>query len=323
MRAKRINHKSEQCYFLDSNDIQHIAEQLKLINANILIIDSIQTLISDAVDGIQGSITQIRQCATELQHLAKKENISIFIIGHINKEGNLAGPKILEHMVDVVLQFEGDHQNQYRMLRTLKNRYGSTAELGIYEMNHSGLQEVSNASQAFIEHREENYSGIAVAVGMEGLRPIMIETQALVSPAVYGNPQRTTNGIDQRRMHMILAVLEKRCGLKLGNKDVFLNITGGIKLKDTAIDLGMICSIISSYLDQSINQKFCFASEVGLSGEIRPVSHIELRIKEAAKLGFKKIFISKSQKISFKAPNGLSIEVCSKIQDVVPKVFKV
>ncbi|HIF14431.1 MAG TPA: DNA repair protein RadA [Bacteroidetes bacterium] len=323
MRAKRINHESDQCYFLDSNDIRHIAEQLKLIDANILIIDSIQTLISDAVEGIQGSITQIRQCATELQHLAKKENISIFIIGHINKEGHLAGPKILEHMVDVVLQFEGDDRNQYRMLRTLKNRYGSTAELGIYEMTHLGLEEVSNASQAFIEQREENYSGIAVGVGMEGLRPIMIETQALVSPAVYGNPQRTTNGIDQRRVHMLLAVLEKRCGLKLGTKDVFLNIAGGIKLKDTALDLGMICCIISSYLDQSINPKCCFASEVGLSGEIRPISHIELRIKEAAKLGFKKIFISSSQKMNFQTPKGISIEHCNKIQDVVPKVFKV
>ena len=322
LRAERLKLKSEHCFFLDSHDSQHILEQCKLIDADILVIDSIQTMASQEIEGIQGSIGQIRQCTTEFQKMAKKENVSVFLIGHINKEGNLAGPKILEHMVDVVLQFEGDHQNHYRLIRTMKNRFGSTSELGIYDMKMSGLTPVSNPSQAFLENRTESDSGIAVAVGLEGIRPIMIETQALVSPAVYGNPQRSTNGLDLRRVNMLLAVLEKRCGLKLGNKDVFLNIAGGIKLKDPAMDLANVSSIISSYMDQVIPSKSCFAAEVGLSGEIRPIAQMDIRLKEAHKLGFEKIFISKAQQYSSDLAKKINIIPCARLQDVVPHLFK-
>ena len=322
IRAERLGLSYNNAYFLDSHDSQHVLEQCKLLNAEILIIDSIQTMASQEIDGIQGSIGQIRQCTTEFQQLAKSNDIPVFLIGHINKEGNLAGPKILEHMVDVVLQFEGDAQNQYRLLRTIKNRFGSTSELGIYDMKMQGLSPVYNPSQAFLEHRCENDSGIAVAIGLEGIRPIMIETQALVSPAVYGNPQRSSNGFDLRRLNMHLAVLEKRCGLKLGNKDVYLNITGGIKLKDPAIDLATICAIISSYMDQVIPSKSCFAAEVGLSGEIRPIAQIDLRIKEAEKMGFERLFISSAQQFSKGLSHQLKLIPCARLQDVTPKLFK-
>ena len=259
---------------------------------SLVIIDSIQTLQSPEVDSVPGSVAQIRECTGELIQFAKESNTPVVLIGHITKEGNIAGPKVMEHMVDVVLQFEGDRQHLYRLLRSSKNRFGSTNELGIYEMQGSGLKEVHDPSQVLMSQRDEGLSGSAIAASMEGARPMMIEAQALVSSAAYGTPQRTTTGFDQRRLHMLLAVLEKRCGLAIGKFDVFVNMAGGLRVDDPAIDMAVICAALSSSEDYPIPAKTCFAGEVGLSGEIRPVTRIEQRIHEAEKLGFEEIFVS-------------------------------
>ncbi|MFN7012646.1 MAG: DNA repair protein RadA [Bacteroidia bacterium] len=292
MRAERINIKNEQCYILTETNTQNIFKQVEDIAPQLLIIDSIQTLYTSYIDSSPGSVSQIRECAAEMLKFAKESGIPVFLIGHITKEGTLAGPKVLEHMVDTVLHFEGDRNHIYRLLRTTKNRFGSTNELGIYEMQSGGLRQVSNPSEILITQREEPISGVAIAATMEGMRPMLIEVQALVSSAVYGTPQRSTTGFDARRLNMLLAVLEKRVGFRLGQKDVFLNIAGGIRVDDPAIDMSVVTSILSSSEDLPVPQNVCFAGEIGLSGEIRPVNRIDSRISESEKLGFEKIYIS-------------------------------
>jgi len=293
MRADRIGKDQSKCYILTETNTSKILSQTQQVQPDLLIIDSIQTLSSPHLDSAPGSISQVRDCAVELQRFAKETNIPVFLIGHITKEGSLAGPKLLEHIVDTVLQFEGDQHYTYRILRTKKNRFGSTDEMGIYEMQSTGLREVSNPSELLLSQNEEDLSGSAVAATMEGMRPMLIETQALVSTAVYGTPQRTATGFDLRRLSMLLAVLEKRCGFQYGQQDVFLNLAGGIKIADPAIDLAIVSALISSLEDIAVPSTVCFAGEVGLSGEIRAVSRIEQRIQEADKLGFNQIFISK------------------------------
>ena len=320
MRADRLNFSDSNCQILCETNTQHIFQQIQEIKPTILVIDSIQTLYTNSIDSSAGSISQIRECTAELLNYAKASGTPVMLIGHINKDGNIAGPKILEHMVDVVLQFEGERNHVYRILRAHKNRYGSTAELGIYEMQSHGLREVSNPSEILLSQKDEAMSGMAISATMEGIRPLMIETQALVSSAVYGTPQRSATGFDLRRLSMLLAVLEKRCGFRLGAKDVFLNITGGIKVDDPAIDLGVVCAILSSNVDMAIQDKNCFAAEVGLLGEIRPVNRCDQRIQEAEKLGFERIFISKYNKIE---RQDFSIEVVkvSKIEEVFKMLF--
>lgn len=292
MRAERIKIKNEKCYILTETNTQNIFKQVEEVEPQLLIIDSIQTLHTSYIDSSPGSISQIRECAAEMLKFAKETGTPVFLIGHITKEGTLAGPKVLEHMVDTVLHFEGDRNHIYRLLRTTKNRFGSTNELGIYEMQSGGLRQVSNPSEILITQREEPISGVAIAATMEGMRPMLIEVQALVSSAVYGTPQRSTTGFDARRLNMLLAVLEKRVGFRLGQKDVFLNIAGGIRVDDPAIDMSVVTSILSSSEDLPVPQNVCFAAEIGLSGEIRPVNRIDSRISEAEKLGFEKIYIS-------------------------------
>ena len=293
LRAERIGKSNHEVYVFTETSVDSIINQIKETRPNVVVIDSIQTLHSANIESSPGSVSQIRECASEIQQYAKYLNIPVFLIGHITKEGQLAGPKVLEHMVDTVLQFEGDRNYGYRILRSIKNRFGSTSELGIYEMKNTGLREVENPSEILLSHRDENLSGIAIAATMEGMRPILIETQALVSTAAYGTPQRTTTGFDTRRLNMLLAVLEKRNGFRLGIKDVFLNIAGGLSVSDPAIDLAVVASVLSSNEDNAIDKFTCFAAEVGLSGEIRSINRIEQRIKEADKLGFEKIYISK------------------------------
>ena len=320
MRAERITSKDDNCYILTETKTQNIFRQIQEIEPEIVIIDSIQTLHTDYIESTAGSISQIRECTAELIKFAKETNVPMILIGHITKDGTIAGPKILEHMVDTVLQFEGDRNHVYRILRSLKNRFGSTAELGIYEMQGSGLREVSNPSEILLSHREEELSGTAIASTLEGMRPLMIEIQALVSTAVYGTPQRSTTGYNAKRLNMLLAVLEKRAGFRLGTKDVFLNVTGGISVDDPAIDLAVVASILSSNEDIAVGKDVCFAGEVGLSGEIRPVNRVEQRIQEAEKLGFATIFVSKYNKISIK--NSLiKIVLVSKIEEVVGHLF--
>jgi len=297
MRAERIGEGASDCYVLTETSTQNIFSHIQNIEPNLLVIDSIQTLHTQAIESSPGSVSQIRESAAELLRFAKETYTPVILIGHITKDGNIAGPKILEHMVDVVLQFEGDRNHMYRILRAQKNRFGSTAELGIYEMVSTGLREVHNPSEVLISQKDEALSGTAVAASVEGMRPMLIEVQALVSSAVYGTPQRSATGFDLRRLGMLLAVLEKRCGFRLGAKDVFLNITGGIKVDDPSIDLCVIAAILSSNEDIAISDKICFAGEVGLSGEIRPATRIEQRISEAEKLGYEQIFISRHCKI--------------------------
>ena len=320
MRAERLGYLDSECQVLAETNTQNMFQQILHLQPSLVVIDSIQTLFTNSLDSSPGSISQIKECTSELMAFAKESGTPVVLIGHINKDGHIAGPKILEHMVDVVLQFEGDRNHLYRILRAHKNRYGSTAELGIYEMGSIGLREVDNPSEILISQKDEALSGITVSATLEGARPMMIETQSLVSSAVYGTPQRSATGFDLRRLSMLLAVLEKRCGFRLGAKDVFLNITGGIKVDDPAIDLGIVCAILSSNVDMPINDKYCFSAEVGLSGEIRPVNRCEQRILEAQKLGFEKIFISKYNKI--KASN-YSIEVVTvgKIEEVFKALF--
>ncbi len=292
MRADRIGVTTDNCFILQETNTQNIFQQITEIEPQLVIIDSIQTLHTSYVESSPGSVSQVRECAAEFLRFAKETNTPVFMIGHITKEGSLAGPKVLEHMVDTVLQFEGDRNHVYRLLRTTKNRFGSTNELGIYEMQGEGLKEVTNPSEILITNRDNPTSGVAIAASLEGNRPLLIETQALVSSAAYGTPQRSSTGFDLRRLSMLLAVLEKRCGFRLGIKDVFLNIAGGIKIEDPGVDLALVCAILSSNEDLAIPQNYCFAGEVGLTGEIRPVNRIEQRISEADKLGFSKIFIS-------------------------------
>jgi DNA repair protein RadA/Sms len=284
---------SKGCFILTETSTQNIFKQIEELQPDILVIDSIQTLHSSHVESTPGSVSQVRECTAELLRFAKETSTPVFLIGHITKDGMIAGPKILEHMVDTVLQFEGDRHHVYRILRTIKNRFGSSSELGIYEMLGEGLREVSNPSEILLSQRDEPLSGVTISATLEGMRPMLIETQALVSTSAYGTPQRTATGFDTKRMSMLLAVLEKRCGFRLGAKDVFLNITGGIRVEDPAIDLGLAAAIISSHEDIPIPSKTCFAGEIGLSGEIRAVNRVEQRIAEAQKLGFDQIFISK------------------------------
>lgn len=294
MRAARLSDKpAPNCYVLTETNTQQIFKHIEDLQPNLVIADSIQTLQSGLLDSAAGSISQLKECAAEFQHLAKTTAIPVFLIGHITKDGALAGPKILEHIVDTVLQFEGDQHYGYRIVRCIKNRFGSTSEMGIFEMTQSGLNEIHNPSEILLSQHDENYSGNAIAAIMEGNRPMMIETQALVSSAVYGMPQRSATGYDIRRMNMLLAVLEKRCHFKLGAKDVFLNIAGGVRVEDPAINLAIVAAILSSATDIAIDSKTCFAGEMGLNGEVRPVARIAQRIAEADKLGFTRMFVSK------------------------------
>tara|TARA_A200000159_G_scaffold163831_1_gene191417 strand:+ start:35 stop:1393 length:1359 start_codon:yes stop_codon:yes gene_type:complete len=293
IRANRISYSNKDCLIYAENKLENIFSQAEKTKPNLLIIDSIQTLTTSSIDSMQGSITQLKTCTAELINFGKRTSIPIMLIGHINKDGNIAGPKVLEHMVDTVLQFEGDRNHLYRILRVKKNRFGSTNEIGIYEMINEGLKEIVNPSEILIGKSDQKLSGTAICASVEGSRPFLIEVQALVSSAVYGTPQRSSTGINSKRLNMLLAVLEKRAGFHLGSKDIFINITGGLKVEDTGNDLAIISAIMSSNNDISIPEEYCFAAEVGLSGEIRPVSRIDQRIKEAEKLGFSKIFVSK------------------------------
>jgi len=293
MRADRLKMQNDQFYLLTETSTQAIFQEIKKLKPSLVIVDSIQTLQSPYIESSAGSVSQIRECTSELQRFAKDSHTPVFLIGHITKDGGIAGPKILEHMVDTVLQFEGDRHYAYRILRTLKNRFGSTAELGIYEMTEDGMRGVSNPSELLITQKEEQLSGIAIAATIEGLRPLLIEVQALVTPSIYGTPQRTVSGFDLRRLQLLLAVLEKRGGFHFGVKDVFLNIAGGLKVEDPSIDLAVLCALLSSYEDTPLSPHYCFAGEVGLSGEIRAVGRVEQRIAEAEKLGFEKIFVSR------------------------------
>ena len=316
MRANRMDHESDDCYVLTEISLESIFKQIEKTKPQILIIDSIQTLKTELVDSAPGSVSQIKTCTSELINFAKKTSTPVIIIGHITKDGNIAGPKILEHMVDTVLQFEGDRNHVYRILRVNKNRFGSTNEIGVYEMNVKGLKEITNPSEILISKKNQELSGNAISATIEGMRPFMIEVQALVSTAVYGTPQRSSTGYNSKRLNMILAVLEKRVGFRLASKDVFLNITGGISVEDTALDLAVVAAVISSNEDLVLNEKYCFAAEVGLSGEIRPVQRLEQRITEAEKLGFSKIFISKFSKLNI-SPKSIKIIYLSKIEDLI------
>ncbi|MDC9721924.1 MAG: DNA repair protein RadA [Urechidicola sp.] len=320
MRAERLVNKNNDCLVLTETKTQNIFKNIEDIQPDVLIIDSIQTLHTDSIEASPGSISQIRETTAELIKFAKETATPVLLIGHITKDGHIAGPKVLEHMVDVVLQFEGDRNHTYRILRAQKNRFGSTSELGIYEMQSIGLREVENPSEILISQKDESLSGTAISATLEGMRPLMIEVQALVSTAVYGTPQRSSTGYNIKRLNMLLAVLEKRAGFRLGAKDVFLNITGGIKIDDPAIDLAVVAAILSSNDDDPIAQEFCFAAEVGLAGEIRPVNRVEQRIIEAEKLGFTKIFVSKFNKIA-KKNYAIKIVLVSKIEDIYNNLF--
>ena len=294
MRADRIGRQSDNCYIVCETSLENIFEHIETIQPQLLIVDSIQTIATDAIESAAGSVSQVRECSAQLLKYAKESGVPVLLIGHINKEGSIAGPKVLEHIVDAVLQFEGDRQYMYRILRSIKNRFGSTSELGIYEMCQRGLREVSNPSEMLLSHSEEELSGVAIGVTLEGIRPFLIEAQALVSTAAYGTPQRSVTGFDSKRMNMLLAVLEKRVGFKLAQKDVFLNIAGGLKVNDPALDLAVICAILSSNVDMAIPHGVCMSGEVGLSGEIRPITRVEQRIMEAEKLGMETIIIPRN-----------------------------
>ena len=323
MRAERLENQSKNCFILTETQTQNIFKQIETFEPDILIIDSIQTLQSSFVESGAGSVSQVKECAAELMKYAKESGTPVFMIGHITKDGSLAGPKVLEHMVDTVLQFEGDRHLAYRILRTTKNRFGSTSELGIYEMLNTGLREVSNPSEILISQREEDFSGITIGAMLEGNRPLLIETQSLVSTATYGTPQRSSTGFDAKRLNMLLAVLEKRGGFRLGNQDVFLNIAGGLKVEDPAIDLAVCASIVSSYEDISIPSTICFAAEVGLGGEIRAVNRIDNRISEAEKLGFKEIWISKYNAKGLDVNSyKIKIRMAAKLEDVFMQILR-
>ncbi len=297
MRAERIPFSNENCFLFTETSTQKIGKAFKELEPDLVVVDSIQTLQSDLIDSTPGSISQIKETAGEMIRFAKETGTPVFLIGHITKDGTLAGPKLLEHMVDTVLQFEGDRHHVYRILRSTKNRFGSTNEIGIYEMQGGGLREVSNPSEILITQRDESLSGVSISATLEGMRPLLIETQALVSAAVYGTPQRNSNGYDAKRLNMLLAILEKKCGLRMGMQDVFVNIAGGLRIEDPGIDLGIVAAIVSSYESVAISNKIAFIGEIGLSGEIRAVSRIEQRISEAEKLGFETVYLSKFNKL--------------------------
>ena len=321
MRAERIGLENKGCFILTETNIQNIISQAEEIKPSLLVIDSIQTIYNPSIESSPGSISQVRECTAQLLRYAKKSNTPIFLIGHITKEGSLAGPKVLEHMVDTVMQFEGDRNHVYRLLRTIKNRFGSTNELGIYEMLGNGLRQVSNPSEILITNTDSSLSGIAIAGTLEGNRPILVEVQALVSTAAYGTPQRSSTGFDGKRLNMLLAVMEKRCGFKLGAKDVFLNIAGGIKVDDPAIDLAVVAAVLSSNADIPISNNIALSAEVGLSGEIRPVNRLDQRIHEAEKLGFEKIILSKHAKGIEQSNYKIEIVKCAKMDEVVKALF--
>ena len=322
MRADRLNTSNENFYLLTETSTQVIFQEIKKLKPDLVIIDSIQTLQTPYIDSSPGSISQIRECASEFQRFAKETNTPVFLIGHITKEGAIAGPKILEHMVDTVLQFEGDRHYAYRILRTLKNRYGSTSELGIYEMTDAGMRPVINPSEILITQKEDQLSGIAIAATIEGMRPLLIEIQALVTQSIYGMPQRTVSGFDLRRLQLLLAVLEKRGGFHFGVKDVFINIAGGLKIEDPSIDLAVLCALLSSFEDTPLPHHTCFAGEVGLSGEIRAVNRIDQRIAEAEKLGFEKIIVSKyNQKGLAKQKFNIEIVTMGQVEELYRYLF--
>jgi len=321
LRAKRLRKQNPKCYIYNETDLENILVQADNLKPELIIIDSIQTVRTGILESSAGSVSQVRECAAQLLKFSKLSGIPVFLIGHITKDGTLAGPKVLEHIVDIVLYFEGDNNYVYRLLRSVKNRFGSTSELAIFEMIESGLREIANPSEMFINQHDEPISGISIAATIDGIRPFLIEIQALVSSAVYGTPQRSSTGFDIRRLNMLLAVLEKRAGFRLGIKDVFLNIAGGIKVDDPAIDLAVITSVLSSNLDIPVGKDICCSAEVGLSGEIRPVSRIEQRIKEAAKMGFRKIYISKFHRnLSLKGTDIEAIPV-GKVEALVRSLF--
>jgi DNA repair protein RadA/Sms len=322
MRADRMKLYNENFYLLTETSTQIIFQEIKKLKPQLVIIDSVQTLQTPLIDSSPGSVSQIRECAAEFQRFAKETNTPVFLIGHITKDGSIAGPKILEHMVDTVLQFEGDRHYAYRILRTLKNRFGSTSELGIYEMTDEGMRGVANPSEILITQKEDQLSGIAIAATIEGMRPLLIEVQALVTQSVYGTPQRTVSGFDLRRLQLLLAVLEKRGGFHFGLKDVFLNIAGGLKVEDPSIDLAVLCALLSSYEDVPLKHHICFAGEVGLSGEIRAVNRIDQRIAEAEKLGFEKIIVSKyNQKGLAKQKFNIEVVTMGRVEEVYQYLF--
>ena len=321
MRADRMELRSEQAYFYTETSTQKIFKEIKKIKPDLLIVDSIQTVYSQYADSPPGSIGQIRQCTAEIIKFSKETSTPALLVGHITKEGSIAGPKVLEHMVDTVLQFEGDRHFTYRILRTIKNRFGSTSELGIYEMTGEGLTGVINPSEVLISQKEGDLGGVAIASMVEGNRPLLIETQSLVSPATYGNPQRSTTGFDTKRLNMVLAVLERRCGFRLGVQDVFLNMAGGIRVTDPSVDLAICASLVSSFEDLPISGKICFAAEIGLGGELRAVNRIDQRISEAEKLGYETIYISKFTKFNEKAPRKIEVRAFSKLNDVFADLF--
>ncbi|MFM7637910.1 MAG: DNA repair protein RadA [Crocinitomicaceae bacterium] len=321
MRADRIGIKNQDCYLLPETNLNTILTYAQEIKPELLVIDSIQTLFDGNLESSPGSISQVRECTAQLLRYAKQTGTPVFLIGHITKDGSIAGPKVLEHMVDTVLQFEGDRNHLYRLLRTTKNRFGSTNELGIYEMLGAGLRAVENPSELLINHDNQQLSGIAIASTIEGLRPLQIEVQALVSTAAYGTPQRSSTGFDAKRLNMLLAVLEKRCGFKLASKDVFLNIAGGIKVDDPATDLAVAMAVLSSNADLAIPKTITFAAEIGLSGELRQVQRLESRVAEAEKLGYEKIIVSRQSKEKIEKNRQIQIIHCSKIEEVVRNVF--
>jgi DNA repair protein RadA/Sms len=323
LRAERVGFTQSNCQFIPETQLESILGVVDQIKPEVVIIDSIQTVQTERIESSAGSVTQIRECTSAILKYAKEHNISFILVGHITKDGGLAGPKILEHTVDVVLQFEGDTNYQYRVIRSIKNRFGSTSEIGIFEMQASGLKEVSNPSEMLLSGNSENLSGVAIASTIEGVRPILVEVQALVSSAAYGMPQRSSNGFDLRRLNMLLAVLEKRAGFRLATKDVFLNIAGGLKITDPALDLAVIVAVLSSNFDLYVDKCLCFAAEVGLTGEVRSVNRIEQRISEAEKLGFTSIFVSNHNKKALSGYKGqITIHFVGKIEDVFSRIFK-
>ncbi|MFT5858192.1 MAG: DNA repair protein RadA/Sms [Flavobacteriaceae bacterium] len=321
MRSERIGAQNNNCFILTETNVQNIFKHAEDIQPELLVIDSIQTLYSSQIESSPGSISQVRESTAQLLRYAKQTNVPVFLIGHITKDGSIAGPKVLEHMVDTVLQFEGDRNHIYRLLRSIKNRFGSTNELGIYEMSGSGLRQVKNPSEILITSSDGNLSGVSIAATMEGMRPMLVEVQALVSTAAYGTPQRSSTGFDAKRLNMLLAVMEKRCGFKLGAKDVFLNIAGGIRVDDPAIDLAVVAAVLSSNADISIEKNIALSAEVGLSGEVRPVNRVDQRIYEAEKLGFEKIIVSKYNKGISQKDFGIELIQCGKITEVVKALF--
>ena len=322
MRAERISKDiAENIIILSETSLEHIFEHIRDVQPELVVIDSIQTISTEDVDSSPGSITQVRECASALLRFAKTSGVPVILIGHINKEGSIAGPKILEHIVDTVIQFEGDQHYMYRILRSIKNRFGSTSELGIYEMEQQGLREVSNPSELLLTEDHEGLSGVAISSTIEGARPFLVETQALVSSAAYGTPQRSATGFDQRRLNMLLAVLEKRVGFKLMQKDVFLNIAGGLRVTDMAMDLSVIAAVLSSNVDTPIEQGWCMCGEVGLSGEVRPISRIEQRIAEAEKLGFSHIIIPKYNLSGLTGKYNIQLHPVRKVEEALKALF--